>query len=281
MEQTTLSRFGMDTATLAGPLAAKLAAARAAGFTQAMVWAKDLVAHPDGLAAAADCVRASGLRPTGLQLLRDFEGTRGSLRAHKRAAAESALEVCRAVGAPMLLVSSSTSAHADGAADAIARDLAGLAELAAPDGVRIGYEALSWARHVRDVRQAWDVVARAGHPNLGVVVDAFHLLAGGTPFAALDAIPPERIALVQLCDFMWDAVGSDEEAIDTARHQRVFPGEGAHTEALHDLVRRLHANGYAGDYSFEVLADDFLQMPLERVAGRAHTAARRLADVLR
>jgi 2-keto-myo-inositol isomerase len=222
-------------------------------------------------------VRASGLRVTGLQLLRDAEGLRGNLREHKFDAARSALAICRAVGAPMLLVSSSTSPHASGDPEGIARDLAELADMAAPDGVRIGYEALSWGRHVKTVTQAWDAVLRAGRANLGVVIDAHHLLARATPLAALAPIDAGRIALVQLSDVMWDALQSDEESMDTARHQRVFPGEGEHPDLLAALVRRLHGMGYAGDYSFEVLNDDFLQMPAEHVAARARRAAGWLA----
>ena len=51
--------FGMDTISLAGPLEAKLKAVKAAGFTQIMLSAKDLVGHPDGLAAAVAAVRSS------------------------------------------------------------------------------------------------------------------------------------------------------------------------------------------------------------------------------
>jgi 2-keto-myo-inositol isomerase len=268
-----LQRFGLDTATLAGTLDTKLAAARDAGFTQLMVWAKDLAAHPEGLDATVRIVRTSGLRVTGLQLLRDAEGLEGPLRAHKMDVAASALALCRAVGAPVLLVSSSTSAHASADADAVAFDLAELASMAAPLDVRIAYEALSWGRHVGEYAQAWDIVERAGHANLGIVIDSFHLLARQASFDALERIPPERIALVQLSDFMWPALLSAAESMDTARHQRVFPGEGVHSVYLAELLRRLQRIGYRGDYSFEVVNDDFLQMPAASVVARARCAA--------
>ena len=69
--------FGLDTITLAGPLAAKLRAMREGGFSQVMLAARDLVGHPDGWRAAVAEVRASGLRVTGFQVLRDFEGLSG------------------------------------------------------------------------------------------------------------------------------------------------------------------------------------------------------------
>jgi sugar phosphate isomerase/epimerase len=68
----------------------------------------------------------------------------------------------------------------------------------------------------------------------------------------------------------------------TARTFRVFPGEGVHSEALVDLVTRLDRLGYAGDYSFEVFNDDYVNLPLPVVCERARTSATWLAeDVLR
>ena len=72
--QGTIDDFGMDTISLAGPLEAKLKAIRDAGFGQVMLSARDVVGHPDGLQAAVKAVKNSGLRVTGFQVLRDFEG---------------------------------------------------------------------------------------------------------------------------------------------------------------------------------------------------------------
>jgi len=86
-----LENFGMDTVTLAGPLEGKLRAVRDAGFTQVMLSARDLVDHPGGEQAAAALVRASGLRVTGFQVLRDFEGLSGHLHAYKLDVAKAML----------------------------------------------------------------------------------------------------------------------------------------------------------------------------------------------
>src|SRR5438876_11196430 len=109
-----LDNFGMDTITLAGPLEAKLRAIQGAGFTQVMLNATDLAGHPGGEKAAVAAVNASGLRVTGFQVLRDFEGLSGHLHAYKVDVAKAMLEMCRAVGSRVLLACSSTSAHASG-----------------------------------------------------------------------------------------------------------------------------------------------------------------------
>jgi 2-keto-myo-inositol isomerase len=273
-----LSNFGMDTVTLAGPLEAKLRASKAAGFSQLMLWAKDLAQHPAGLADAVRVVRASGVRVTGIQVMRDYEGLAGALHDYKLDIARQMLLVCKAVGSPLLMVCSSTSAHATGDMDHIVRDLAKLANLAVPLGVKVGFEALSWGRHVSQYQQAWEAVERADHANLGIVLDSFHMLANQADLTELDDIPAHKIALVQLSDFMWREVRTAEERLETARHLRVFPGEGSHAQELSNMLRRLDRNGYRGDYSFEVFNDDYLQFAPEVVAQRAHRAAKWVTD---
>ena len=274
--------FGMDTITLAGPLEAKLQAVRDAGFSQIMLAAKDLVGHPDGLEVAVAAVRASGLRVTGFQVLRDFEGLSGHLHDYKVDIAKSMLEMCHLLGCRLLLICSSTSVHATGETQALVRDLRKLAMLAIPMNIRIAYEALSWGRTINEFPQAWDIISQADMPNLGLGFDSFHMFATNTSLDEIELLDPEKIFLVQLADFMWTEIKSVEERIATARHFRVFPGEGVHSDALAALVTRLHSLGYRGDYSFEVFNDDYQQLPLPTVAQRAWRSALWLGeDVLR
>ncbi|MBG9390174.1 sugar phosphate isomerase/epimerase family protein [Caenimonas aquaedulcis] len=272
--------FGMDTITLAGPLEAKLEAMRDAGFSQVMLKANDLVGHPQGWQAAAKLVRESGLRGTGFQVLRDFEGLSGHLHQYKVDIAKAMLEMCAALGCDVLLACSSVSTHASQDFDDLARDLRKLAMLAVPHGIRIAYEGLSWGRTINEFTTAWDVVCRADCPNLGVGIDSFHILAAKTELAHIDELDPAKIFLVQLSDFMWQEARTFEERIATARTFRVFPGEGVHTAQIVELVSRLDALGYAGDYSFEVFNDDYVQMPLPMVAQRARRSALWLAQAV-
>ena len=274
--------FGMGAVSLAGSLAAKLAVVRDAGFAQIMLSARDVAEHPGGVDAAARAIRGSGLRVTGFEALSDFEGLAGRLHAYKVDVAKAMLEMCAAIGAKVLLVASSTSVHASGDEDAITRDLRKLAMLAVPFGIRIAYEGLSWGRSVRDFAAAWDAVCRADAPNLGITIDSFHTFAAQAPLDDLEMLSPEGIFVVKLADFMWPEARTDEERISTDRHHRVFPGEGAHSEALADLVTRLDALGYRGDYCFDVYNDDYARMPAATVAERARRSAIWLAeDVLR
>jgi sugar phosphate isomerase/epimerase len=276
--QPNILDFGMDTISMAGTLPDKLRAMRDAGFSQVMLSARDLMQHTEGYDAAVRAVRDSGLRITGFQVLRDFEGLSGHLHDYKIDVAKSMLEMCHALGAKLLLVCSSTSTHASGDIELLARDLRKLAMLALPLGVKVAYEGLSWGRHVNEFTSAWEVVCRADMPNLGLGFDSFHSLASKTAMEQLDILDPSRVFLVQLADFMWQQIRSVEERIETARHFRVFPGEGVHSEQVAELVSRLYRMGYRGDYSFEVFNDDYQQMPLGKVAERARRGAVWLAE---
>lgn len=282
MRSQAIQGFGMDTITLAGPLKAKLKAMREAGFEQVMLKANDVVGHPDGLEAAVAEVKASGLRGTGFQVLRDFEGLSGHLHEYKVDIAKSMLQMCAALDCKVLLACSSTSTHATQDLDQIAKDLRKLAMLAIPLGIKIAYEGLSWGRTVNEFTTAWDVVCRADCPNLGLGIDSFHIVAAKTPLEEIDYLDPTKIFLVQLADFMWQETKSFEERMATARTFRVFPGEGVHSEELVELVLKLDRLGYSGDYSFEVFNDDYQQMPLPMVCERARKSALWLSeDVLR
>jgi 4-hydroxyphenylpyruvate dioxygenase len=273
-----IAGFGMDTISLAGPLEAKLAAMRGAGFGQVMLSARDIVGHPGGLEAAVAAVKGSGLRVTGFQVLRDFEGLSGKLHAYKVDIAKAMLSMCAALGSPVLLACSSTSPHAAADRELLARDLRQLAMLALPLGIRVAYEALSWGRTINEFTTAWEVVVLADCPNLGIGLDSFHIFAAKTLIADLDMVDPWKIFLVQLSDFMWQETRTFEERMTTARTFRVFPGEGVHSEQLAELVATLDRIGYRGDYSFEVFNDDYQQLPLPTVAERARRGALWLAE---
>ncbi len=268
----------MDTITLAGALEAKLRSVKKAGFTQIMLSARDIAGHPDGEDAAIEAVRASGLRVTGFQVLRDFEGLPGNLHEYKVDVAKSMLEMARSLGAPVLLACSSTSAHASGETETLVADLRKLATLGVPMNVRIAYEALSWGRHVSEFAQSWDIVSRADHANLGLALDSFHILAARSPLGELPLVDCDKVFLVQLSDFMWQQTKSIEERVETARHFRVFPGEGAHSAEVSSMLRTLDDMGYRGDYSFEVFNDDYAQLPHAVVTGRARRSMSWLVD---
>ncbi|KAB0622919.1 sugar phosphate isomerase/epimerase family protein [Castellaniella defragrans] len=257
-------RFGIDLACMAGSLEERLRAAEAAGFSQVMLWARDLANHPEGYETAVRRVRESGLEITGLQLMRDYEGMNGPAHRYKLDVAKALLEICADVGAPLLIVSASAALPRALAPERAEADLRKLANLAVPTGVRIGFKAIPWSHTGADIRSAWDLVCRAAHANLGLVLDAFHFIAEGSAFGILDEIPPDRIVLVQLADFGVPALRENQP--HDADRMRVFPGDGVQSDQVAALVRRLDGLDYEGSYSLLVFNKDYRQLPAHAVA---------------
>ena len=272
--------FGIDSASLAGSLETRLAAAKEAGFSQVMISATDIVGHPSNTEAAVRAIKGSGLRVTGLEALRDFEGLTGKMHDYKVDVAKSMLVLCSRIGGRLLLTEASSSAHADVDPEKIARDLRKLSMLALPLGIRIAFKSFSWSRTVNNFSTAAEIVTLANCPNLGLAVDAFDVIAAGVPLDDLDLLLPQQIFLVQLSDFMLQEIRPAEELVAAAAHFRVFPGEGAHSEELAKFVVKLEEIGYCGDYSFDVYNSDYLQMPAESIAGRARRAADWLGETV-
>jgi sugar phosphate isomerase/epimerase len=104
------------------------------------------------------------------------------------------------------------------------------------------------------------------------------MLANQAELEGLEDLHPHKIALVQLSDFMWRDIRSTEERIETASHLRVFPGQGSHSTELSNMLRRLDRGGYRGDFSLEVVNDDYLQLAPQIACERALTAAKWITD---
>src|SRR6185312_9512691 len=94
--------------------------------------------------------------------------------------AERKFDVMGELGTDLMLVCSNVSPMALGGIDRAAADFTELGERAAKRGIRVGYEALAWGRHINDHRDAWEIVRRAGHPSVGLILDSFHTLARKT-----------------------------------------------------------------------------------------------------
>ena len=139
----------------------------------------------------------------------------------------------------------------------------------------MGYEALAWGRHVADHRDAWEIVRRADHGSVGLVLDSFHTLARGIDPETIRRIPGDRIAFVQLADA--PAIAMDP--LYLSRHFRSMPGEGNLDVAA--FARAVAATGYAGPFSLEVFNDEFRGGSPGAVARDGHRSLLALMDDVR
>ncbi len=253
-------RKAIATVALSGTLADKLEAAAMVGFDAVEVMEADLLGFdgtPSDLRAMAEDL---GIGLDLYQPFRDFEAMPEPQRARNMDRAERKFDVMQELGSELVLVCSNTQpATLDDNARAAA-DLREMAERAAKRGLRVGYEALSWGKHVRRWRQAWRIVEMADHPALGLIVDSFHTLALGDDPAGIADVPGERIFFVQLAD----APKRDMDVLSWSRHFRSFPGQGELD--VDGFLRAVLASGYAGPLSLEVFNDHFRSAPSRMIA---------------
>jgi 4-hydroxyphenylpyruvate dioxygenase len=268
-------RRSIATVSMSGTLPQKLEAIAAAGFDGIELFEPDFI-HFDG--SARDLRRMAtdlGLAIELYQPLRDFEGMPDPLLRRNLDRAERKFDLMQELGAPLMLVCSNTSAQSTGEPDRAAAQLHELAERASRRGLRIGYEALAWGRWVRLYREAWDIVRRADHPSLGLILDSFHTLSLGDDPAGLREIPGERIFFLQMADAPRMAM----DVIQWARHHRNFPGQGElDVEGFLEQVLRA---GYTGPLSLEIFNDVFRGTPNRRTAVDAMRSLLRLENRVR
>lgn len=244
-------KTSIATVSISGDLREKLAAIAAAGFDGVEIFETDFLAFDGGPRDVAAMVRDHGLEITLFQPFRDFEGLPEPLRSRAFDRAERKFDLMAELGTDLMLVCSSVSPHALGGIDRLAADFRELGERAGRRGLRVGYEALAWGRHINDHRDAWEVVRRADHLNIGVILDSFHTLSRGIDVESIRAIPGDRIFIVQLAD----APRLDMDLLQWSRHFRCMPGQG--DLPVVDFMRAVAATGYAGPLSLEIFNDQF------------------------
>jgi 2-keto-myo-inositol isomerase len=143
-----------------------------------------------------------------------------------------------------------------------ARGLREVADVAGEYGLTIAYEPLAWMP-VRTVAQALTIISEAGRPNLGILVDTFHVFAGEDDLEAIRRLDPRIMPTVHLGDA---AARQSSAWSDDDRY--VMPGDGV--VPLHQIMQAILDTGYDGVITDEVFPKP--QGPLD---------ARNIAQVLK
>lgn len=244
-------KTSIATVSISGTLREKLEAIAKAGFDGIEIFEQDFIADTGTPRDIGNMIRDQGLEITLFQPFRDFEGLTGSARARAFDRAKYKFDTMEELGTDLILICSSVHPDALGGIDRAADDFRALGEIAAGRGLRVGYEALAWGRHVNDHRDAWEIVRRADHPNVGLILDSFHTLARKTDPNTIRRIPADKIFFVQLAD----APIIDMDLLYWSRHFRNMPGEG--DLAVTAFMRAVAATGYDGPISLEIFNDQF------------------------
>jgi 4-hydroxyphenylpyruvate dioxygenase len=260
-----MAKRSIATVSLSGSLDEKLRAIAGAGFDEVEIFENDLLTFNGSPRDVGQLCRDLGLAICAFQPFRDFEGMPEPQRGRNFARAQHKFDLMQELQTDLLLICSNVSPASLGGIDRAAADFHALGELAAPRGLRVGFEALAWGRHVNDYRDAWEIVRRADHKSIGIILDSFHALAPAFPVTPIQSIPADKIFLVQLADA--PKLGLD--VLSWSRHFRCFPGQG--DLPVGAFMEAIAATGYAGPLSLEIFNDQF----------RSGSAVRTATDGLR
>ncbi|GAA3113388.1 sugar phosphate isomerase/epimerase and 4-hydroxyphenylpyruvate domain-containing protein [Rhizobium viscosum] len=268
-------KTSIATVTLSGELPEKLEAIARAGFDGVEIFENDFLAFDGSPADVGKMARDLGLTITLFQPFRDFEGMPDALRSRTFDRAERKFDIMQELGTDMVLVCSNVSQAALGGIDRAAADFRELGERAAKRGLKVGYEALAWGRFVNDHRDAWEIVRRADHENVGLILDSFHSLSRKIDINSIRSIPKEKIFIVQLAD----APLIDMDLLYWSRHFRNMPGEG--DLPVTEFTEAVASTGYDGFFSLEIFNDQFRGGSTRAIAADGHRSLIYLADQIR
>lgn len=116
-------------------------------------------------------------------------------------------------------------------------------DIAARHGVRLALEFNSQCDQFNTLAAMRESLAKAAHPHVGLLVDAYHLgRSGGRP-EDLDSVPGEDIAYVQFSDVPRNGLVPGQ-ALD-----RLPPGQGS--VPFKDFFAAIERRGYTGYCSYE------------------------------
>ena len=269
-------KTSIATVSISGDFAEKLRAIAKAGFDGLEIFEQDFISFDLSPTDIRKMVADHGLEIMLFQPFRDFEGLPdGPLRNRSFSRAKRKFDLMNQLGTDLMLVCSSVHPQSVGGIDRCAQDFSELGDIAKEFGVRVGFEALAWGRQIDDHRDAWEVVRRADHESIGLILDSFHTLARGIDPESIRRIPGDKVFFVQLAD----APLIKMDLLYWSRHFRNMPGEG--DLDLLSFMNAVQATGYSGPISLEIFNDQFRQGNAEMVAKDGHRSLVCLMDEVR
>jgi sugar phosphate isomerase/epimerase len=178
------------------------------------------------------------------------------------------LELCRALDIETVVVACDIhGALTQQDVDRARQSLVQIAQAVGKRGLRAALEFQARSAFGNNLQTAVALVSEVGSPHLGVCLDAFHFYVGPSKLVDLGLLTRENLFHVQLADL---ADVPREFATDS---DRILPGDG--DIPLEHLIGQLHAIGYVGCISLELMNPQIWQVPAAQFGEIAMTALRK------
>jgi sugar phosphate isomerase/epimerase len=139
---------------------------------------------------------------------------------------------------------------------------------AAEHGTRIQFELMPFA-NIHTLAAALELVQGANAKNGGIIIDLWHVVKLGIPYAEVARIPSRYLGGIELNDgLLTSAMELHEETIN----HRQLCGEGEFD--VRGFVTTMLAAGYDGPWGIEVLNAKMRDWPLEQLTQRVAATTR-------
>jgi sugar phosphate isomerase/epimerase len=187
-----------------------------------------------------DLVRSSGLATACVGVTLGWMWAEGDERAKLLRAFDESCRWAKALGCRTVM--SPVDRGRGDAARAVA-SIGEVGDIAARQGVRLALEFNSQCDQFNTLAAIRESLAKAAHPHVGLLVDAYHLRRSGGRPEDLDDVPGADIAYVQFSDVPRNGLVPGQ-ALD-----RLPPGQGS--VPFKEFFAAVERRGYAGYCSYE------------------------------
>jgi 2-keto-myo-inositol isomerase len=264
-----MTKLGFNGATtMKASLEEDIQNAGAAGYDGVELWGEKLdrylASHPPATLRAL--LEAARIEPLSINSIED--ATFSPDRAVVLERCRSWSRLCREIGCPCVVVVPGVAPSGMTTRAVIeqsALELRELADIAAPDGVRLAFEMIGGqGRSISELRAAREAVRAVERPNVGLVIDTFHATVGGTQVSDLVTLEAELLEIVHIND------AEDRPLPELRDSHRLFPGDG--TLPLTALLAAVA--GRARVFSVEIFRPEYWEMDPAVVARTAFEKSR-------
>lgn len=261
MPRLALHTWSLDTT----PLPDALAAAGSAGWDGVELRRLDYTrAAEAGRDAAwvAETVRASGLTVACVGVEFGWMWADGAERARLLTVFDEQCARAAALGCDTVMSPVDKSRGDAGRAAVSVREVG---DLAARHGVRLAIEFNSQAEQLHTLEPLREILAKAGHPRCGLLLDTYHIGRSGVTLQALEDVRPAEVVYVQYSDV--PRTTTPGQVLD-----RLPPGRGV--VPFKEVFALVAAKGYGGFLSYEAPNTEAWARPAIDVAREALAATR-------
>jgi sugar phosphate isomerase/epimerase len=153
-----------------------------------------------------------------------------------------------------------------------------LCDQAAPHNVQVALEFVP-GTSIPNLATGLAVVLAADRLNGGLCVDTWHLRLDGDDLALLDAVPVEKITVLQLADGPAALIGSfagPDGYFRATMSERLVPGAGDFE--LASIIGQLRSRGYQGPVSVEILSSALAQLSVDEATESIAIATEAVLD---